>query len=81
MKRHPGTPREGDVPLHPAEFPFLLHLLSETRRREQPVHSACCKEMDLGVTHRTELLQPRLQHRECLQVHLMAQRNLGAERF
>lgn len=56
LERHPGLPREGDVALYPAEFPFLLHLLPETHRREQPVHSACRKEIDLEVTHCMKLL-------------------------
>lgn len=75
-ERHPGTPREGDAVSYPAEFPFLLHLLFETHRREQPVHSARWKEIDLKVARCTKLPEPRLQHRERLQVYLMTERNL-----
>lgn len=46
----PSTPGGGDVVSQPAQFPLLLHLLLETLRREQPVHSACWKELDLEVT-------------------------------
>ena len=62
LEKHPGVPREGDAVSYPAEFPFLLRLLFETHRREQPVHSACWKEIDLKVACCMKLLQPRLQH-------------------
>lgn len=56
LEKHPGTPREGDAVSYPAEFPFLLQVLFETHRREQPVHSACWKEIDLKVTRCMKLL-------------------------
>lgn len=54
-ERHPGTPREGDAVSYPAEFPFLSRLLFEKHSREQPVHPARWKEIDLKVARCTKL--------------------------